>query len=98
MVPSMQVIVMGMDDVPTHRESGQLAVFEQTAVESLAKLDALQGPDDEQVRELKVEATSLVAVFQSWHTDPPIGEARSHAIERVMDLHRNVESLIAARR
>jgi len=97
---------MGSDDgqakdpseIPTHRESGQLAVFEQTAAESLTKLDSLADPVGDVARELKAEAVSLLGVFRSWHTEPPIGEERARAIERVMDLHRNVESLLASRR
>jgi hypothetical protein len=96
---------MGSDDglkdpseMPTHRESGHLAVFEQTAVESLAKLESLPEPIDDEVRELKAEAVSLLGVFRSWATEPPIGEERARAIERVMDLHRNVESFLAGHR
>jgi len=84
-------------EIPTHRESGQLAVFEQTAAESLTKLESIFEEDDA-VRELKAEAVSLLGVFRSWHTDPPISQERARAIERVMDLHRNVESLLARRR
>jgi len=86
----------GDDEPPTRRESGQLAVFEQTAREALARLEPLVL--DERVEELMAEACALLVIFEGWKTDPPISVARTHIIERVMDLHRNVESLLAERR
>jgi hypothetical protein len=87
---------MNSDEPPTRRESGQLAVFEQTVREAISRLATL--PADDQVQELTVEAQALLAIFEGWKADPPIGQGRTHAIERVMDLHRNVEHLVAERR
>lgn len=84
---------MNSDEPPTRRESGQLAVFEQTVREAILHLsDAVL---DERAIELSAEAGSLLVIFERWKTDPPIGAERTHAIERVMDLHRNVEAMLA---
>jgi hypothetical protein len=84
---------MNADEPPTRRESGQLAVFEQAVREALTRLAPL--PHEDRVHELEAEALELQRIFESWKTDPPIGEARTHVVARVMDLHRNVEGLIA---
>lgn len=84
---------MNSDEPPTRRESGQLAVFEQTVREALARLAEVS--PNERIEELSAEAGGLLVVFESWKIDPPIGTDRTHVIERVMDLHRNVEALLA---
>ena len=89
---------MDDDEAPTHRESGQLAVFEQTAREAIARLSTLVHDPDDSVEELLAEARELLRIFEGWKADPPIGEQRTHVVGRVLDLHRNVESLIAERR
>lgn len=86
------------DEPPTRRESGQLAVFEQTVREALTKLSMIDGPADDELLELEAEGQSLLSTFSAWKTEPPIGSERTRVIERVMDLHRNVESLAASRR
>lgn len=86
---------MAADEPPTRRESGQLLVFEQTVSEALAKLNAMTATPDDRVTELRFEGEQLLRIFANWRTDPPIGEERTRTIERVMDLHRNVESLLA---
>lgn len=86
------------DEPPTRRESGQLAVFEQTVAEALAKLATMPGPPDDRTTELRIEGEQLQRIFANWRTDPPIGEERTQTIERVMDLHRSVESLLAESR
>ena len=78
---------------PPRRESGQLAVFEQTAREVLARLAEVT--PNERSEELSAEARGLLTVFESWKIDPPLGTERTHASKRVMDLHRNVEVLLA---
>jgi hypothetical protein len=81
------------DEPPTRRESGQLSVFEETVRESLARLAEVS--PNARIEELSAEAGGLLAVFESWKSEPPIGAERTRVIERVMDLHRNVESLLA---
>jgi len=87
---------MNSDEPPTRRESGQLAAFEQTVREALTRLTPIM--HDVEVETLAREARDLVDVFESWHQNPPIGMERTKVIERVLDLHRNVENLLAARR
>lgn len=84
---------MDSDEPPTRRESGQLAVFEQTVRDALARLAEV--PTSVRVEELSAEASGLLVIFESWKIDPPIGTERTHVIERVMDLHRDVEALLA---
>jgi|HubBroStandDraft_6_1064221.scaffolds.fasta_scaffold770110_2 hypothetical protein len=86
------------DEPPTRRESAQLAVFEQTVTEALVKLAAIPDPPDDRTTELRIEGEQLQRIFANWRTDPPIGEERTQTIERVMDLHRSVESLLAESR
>lgn len=87
---------MNSDEPPTRRESGQLAAFEHTVREALTRLAPIM--HDAEVEALAREARDLVSVFESWHQNPPIGMERTKVIERVLDLHRNVESMLAARR
>jgi len=86
------------DDPPTRPESGQLAVFEQTVRDALTRLSSIDSPADDELLELEAEGKSLLLTFSTWKTDPPIGTERTRIIERVMDLHRNVENLAASRR
>jgi hypothetical protein len=89
---------MNQDEPPTRRESGQLAVFEQTVRDALTKLSGFDLPTDDQLEELEAEGRSLLTTFVNWKTDPPIGADRTRVIERVMDFHRNVENFAASRR
>ena len=82
------------DDVPTARSSGTIAVFEQTATESIARRDAL--PASEESADLRREAIALQAIFRSWSVRAPESEPRAAAISRLMDLYRAVEEYAAA--
>jgi hypothetical protein len=86
-----------MDDAPTPRSSGSLAVFEQTVTEAIQKLDACAPNDDS--AELRQEAVALQALFRSWRvrTPGPEDKERTSAITRLMALHRAVEEHLAAR-
>lgn len=87
---------MNDDDPPTHRSSGSLAIFENTAKEALVSLESLGL--DERGEELAHEARELITVFVSWAAHLPSGEDRATAISRVMDLHRNVGEYLTQRR
>jgi hypothetical protein len=83
------------EDPTTSRSSGTIALFLQTAVESIERLDRL--PLSEESVDLRREAVALQAIFRSWDVRPPDPAARSAAISRVMDLHRSVEEYGARR-
>jgi hypothetical protein len=80
------------DDVPTVRPSGTIAVFEQTLVEAIARLEGL--PEAE---ELRRDAGALLALFRSWKVRAPNPEERAAAISRLMDVHRASEELASKR-
>ena len=86
---------MNSDEPPTRRDSGQLAVFEQTARDALARLEAIGV--DARIADLIVEARALLNVFENWKTAPLFSEERTQLIERVIDLHRSVEVLLSER-
>ena len=82
------------DDTPvTARSSGSLALFLQTAIEAIEKLDTL--PTSEDTIDLRREAIALQAIFRSWDLRAPPPEERASAVGRVMDLHRAVEECAA---
>jgi hypothetical protein len=83
------------NEPPTLRQSGPVAVLQLTVQEAQERLGRLA--PDERVQELHAEARELLNVFEGWKTAPPTGEERSHVVERVMDLHRNVEEELAER-
>jgi len=87
--------VTDADGPPTHRSSGTIALFEQTASEAVRRLDAL--PVSEGVVDLRREAVALQALFRSWKVRSPPPEERAQAVARVMDLHRAVEECVARR-
>ena len=84
------------EDSPTPKDSGTLAVFEQTCVEALGKLDAL--PVSEASVDLRREAIALAAMFRSWTTHSPQPAERAAAVTRLMDLHRAVAELASLTR
>ena len=79
------------DESPTPKDSGTLAVFEQTCTEAIEKLDAL--PASELAVDLRREAVALGALFRSWTMRAPLPEERASAVGRLMDLHRAVAEL-----
>lgn len=83
------------EDAPTVRPSGTIAVFEQTIVESLDRLDGLSASDEG--AELRRDAVALQAQFRSWKVRAPSPEERAMAISRLMDVHRAVEELASKR-
>jgi len=83
------------DEVPTVRPSGTLAVFEQTLVEAIAKLEGLPASDERE--ELRRDAVAMQALFRSWKVRAPSPEERAAAISRLMDVHRAVEELASKR-
>lgn len=87
---------MSSDDTPTPRVSGSIAVFLQTAIEAIDKLDSL--PPTEESAELRREAVALQALFKSWDVRAPRSEDRAQALSRLMDLHRAVAEYVAVRR
>jgi hypothetical protein len=84
------------DDVPTVRPSGSLALFEQTLVEAIEKLDGL--PKSDECADLRREAVATQALFRSWKVRTPEPKARAAAISRLMGLYRAVEELAARSR
>ena len=80
----------------TRRDSGSLAVFEKTATEALAKLESM-GPDY-RGQTLMHEARELLQVLAFWRKRPPLTSERTECVQRVIDLHRNVEEYLATRR
>ena len=84
-----------MDDTPTPKASGTLAIFEQTAAEAIEKLKTC--PTSEESADLYREAVALQALFRSWDTRPPLPEERAKAVSRLMDLHRAVSEYVARR-
>ncbi len=86
---------MPSDDVPTVRPSGTVAVFEQTIVEAIERLDSL--PASDEVTELRREIVALQALFRSWKVRVPNPEERATAISRLMSLHRASEELATRR-
>lgn len=86
---------MPSDEVPTVRPSGTLAVFEQTLVEAIAKLEGLPASDERE--ELRRDAVAMQALFRSWKVRAPSPEERAAAISRLMDVHRAVEELASKR-
>jgi len=83
------------DEVPTVRPSGTIAVFEQTLVEAIAKLEGLPASDERE--ELRRDAVAMQALFRSWKVRAPSPEERAAAISRLMDVHRAVEELASKR-
>ncbi len=77
------------------RPSGTLAVFEQTLVEAIERLDGLEASDE--VAEVRREVVALQALFRSWKVRAPNPEERSAAISRLMDVHRASEELASKR-
>lgn len=86
---------MPSDEVPTVRPSGTIAVFEQTLVEAIAKLEGLPASDERE--ELRRDAVAMQALFRSWKVRAPSPEERAAAISRLMDVHRAVEELASKR-
>ena len=86
---------MPSDEVPTVRPSGTLAVFEQTIVEAIEKLEGLPASDERE--ELRRDAVAMQALFRSWKVRAPSPEERAAAISRLMDVHRAVEELASKR-
>ena len=91
-----KTILVPDDDAPTVRPSGTLAVFEQTIVEAIVKLDGL--PASDEGVELRREVLSLQTLFRAWKVRTPSVEERRAAIVRLMDAHRAVEELAARKR
>ena len=87
---------MPSDDVPTVRPSGSLALFEETLVESIEKLDGLPASDER--AELRREAVATQALFRSWKVRTPEPKIRAAAVSRLMSLYRAVEELAATKR
>jgi len=83
------------EDPTTSRSSGTVALFLQTAIEAIERLDRL--PLSEESIDMRREAVALQAIFRSWDTRPPDPESRARAVSRVMDLHRGVEEYTARR-
>lgn len=81
---------------PTRKDSGTVAVFEQTAEDALRELERLGL--DERGEELLHEARELTTVFRAWRVMKPEGEDRAAAISRVLALHRNVAEYVTLRR
>jgi len=77
------------DEAPTPKESGSLAIFEETCNEAIGKL---AGDDGEIADALRHEARQLLVELRSWKTAPPDVVARANVISRVMDLHRAVSA------
>jgi hypothetical protein len=84
------------EDPPTHRDSGSLSVFENTAAEALTTLEEFSL--DEEGHELMHEARELATIFAAWRSLPPSPEDRTVAITRVMTLHRSVGEYVVRRR
>ncbi len=83
------------DDVPTVRPSGTVAVFEQTLVEAIDRLNNL--PPSEESVDLRREIVALQALFRSWKVRVPSPADRAAAISRLMDVHRASEELASKR-
>ena len=83
---------MPSDETPTVRPSGTVAVFEQTLIEAIARLDGLADGE-----ELRRDAGALLALFRSWKVRAPNPEERAAAISRLMDVHRASEELASKR-
>lgn len=69
-------------------------MFEETARVAIEKLDAL-GNTSEEARVLRADAEELLRIFENWRLTPSVDDDRTRAINRVLDLHRDVEKLAA---
>jgi hypothetical protein len=75
--------------------SASLPMFEHTAREIADDMERDPSPESQDIAR---RARELVGVFQSWGTQEPPAEARSEAIQKVLDLHREAQAHHASRR
>jgi IS30 family transposase len=85
-------VVLFLDQVPI---SASLPMFEHTAREIADDL----GRDPSPVaQEIARRAREMVELFSSWGAQAPSDEDRAHAIQKVLDLHREAHEYQARRR
>jgi hypothetical protein len=70
-------------------------MFEHTAREIAHDMERDPSPESQDIAR---RARELVTLFRSWGTDEPAAEARSEAIQKVLDLHREAQEHLASRR
>jgi hypothetical protein len=75
--------------------SASLPVFEHTARDIAHDMERDPSPESQDIAR---RARELVRLFQSWGTEEPEAEARSAAIKKVLDLHREAQEYHASRR
>jgi hypothetical protein len=79
-------------DVPI---SASLPMFEHTAREIAEEMGRDPSPAAQDIAQ---RAREMVDLFGSWGAQAPSDEARAHAIQKVLDLHREAQEHKASRR
>jgi hypothetical protein len=70
-------------------------MFEHTAREIAEEMGRDPSPTGQDIAR---RAREMVELFQSWGGQAPSDEARAHAIQKVLDLHREAHEHKASRR
>lgn len=74
--------------------SASLPMFEHTAREIA---DEMRRDPSSVAQDIARRAREMVELFQSWGAKAPSDEARAHAIQKVLDLHREANEFKARR-
>ena len=75
--------------------SASLAMFEHTAREIAEEMARDPSP---LALAIARRARDMIELFRSWGAQAPSAEARAHAIQKVLDLHREAHEHQASRR